>query len=334
MSTLDSSMQQLLASALAVRYVIRRTFAILLPRLSQTAQIFGSDEDFKAQVEARCRRSAPSETDGAHYRDVLCSTICGELSNLLELVKDACYWTGFRGYARTYLDTARILRIVLERDEAKLASLKEIVDSGTGDAGEVFVRIGAVLDGRAYEYENFTETAKTKASEDVQRVGKCAETMAVCGVPSSQKRIECKEVKQLECDAKLAEKVDEVGERIGGKVEAAKDELKDEIRELSRNVQDLAKRRGMGGRRRHSAARREMCMHCWNVAQKDTALRYSVNTRMTHEAAYNRYRHELENIGIDTVAAFRRIIHSTQSLESAQRRKRLDEQRDGRWIMV
>jgi hypothetical protein len=52
-------------------------------------------------------------------------------------------------------------------------------------------------------------------------------------------------------------------------------------------------------------------------------LRYSLNTRMTHEAAYNRYRHELENIGIDSVSAFRRIIHSTQSLESAQRRKHL-----------
>ena len=70
-------------------------------------------------------------------------------------------------------------------------------------------------------------------------------------------------------------------------------------------------------------------MHCWNVAQKDSALRYSLNTRMTHEAAYNRYRHELEKIGIDSVSAFRRIIHSTQSLESAQRRKHLEEQRDG-----
>ncbi len=65
-----------------------------------------------------------------------------------------------------------------------------------------------------------------------------------------------------------------------------------------------------------------------------TALRYSLNTRMTHEAAYNRYRHELENIGIDSVAAFRRIIHFTQSLESAQRRKHLEEQHDGRWILV
>ena len=70
-------------------------------------------------------------------------------------------------------------------------------------------------------------------------------------------------------------------------------------------------------------------MHCWNVAQKDSALRYSLNTRMTHEAAYNRYRHELENIGIDSAAAFRRIIHSTQSLECHERRKRLNEQRDG-----
>ena len=70
-------------------------------------------------------------------------------------------------------------------------------------------------------------------------------------------------------------------------------------------------------------------MHCWNVAQKDTSLRYSVNTRMTHEAAFNRYRLELEKIGIDTMAAFRRIIHSTQSLECHHRRKQLDAQRDG-----
>ena len=71
----------------------------------------------------------------------------------------------------------------------------------------------------------------------------------------------------------------------------------------------------------------EMSMHCWNVAQKDSALRYSLNTRMTHEAAYNRYRHELEKIGIESAAAFRRIIHSAQSLECHHRRKQLDEQR-------
>ena len=141
--------------------------------------------------------------------------------------------------------------------------------------------------------------------------------------------MECQEVKQLECDAKLAEKVDAVGERIGEKVDAAKDEIKDEIHELSRHVHELSERRGRGGRRRHSAARREMCMHCWNVAQKDSALRYSLNTRMTHEAAFNRYRSELENIGIDTVAAFRRTIHSAQSLECHHRRKQLDELRDG-----
>ena len=85
-------------------------------------------------------------------------------------------------------------------------------------------------------------------------VRRASQTGTWQAVPPSQKRIECQEVKQLECDPKLAEKVDEVGERIGEKVEAAKDELKDEIRELSRNVQDLSKRRGRGGRRRHSAA--------------------------------------------------------------------------------
>ena len=39
--------------------------------------------------------------------------------------------------------------------------------------------------------------------------------------------------------------------------------------------------------------------------------------------------HELEKIGIDTVAAFRRTIHAAQSLECHHRRKQLDAQRDG-----
>ena len=74
------------------------------------------------------------------------------------------------------------------------------------------------------------------------------------GVGVGPLEMECQEVKQLECDAKLAEKVDEAGERIGEKVDAAKDEIKDEIHELSRHVHELAERRGRGGRRRHPAA--------------------------------------------------------------------------------
>ena len=60
-----------------------------------------------------------------------------------------------------------------------------------------------------------------------------------------------------------------------------------------------------------------MAVNIFSQFVADSALRYSLNTRMTHEAAHNRYRHELENIGIDSVSAFRRIIHSTQSLEFA-----------------
>ena len=84
-------------------------------------------------------------------------------------------------------------------------------------------------------------------------VGSCGDPRT-SGVGVGPLEMECQEVKQLECDPKLAEKVDEVGERIGGKVEAAKEEIKDEIRELSLSVQDLSRHRGRGGRRRHSAA--------------------------------------------------------------------------------
>ena len=84
----------------------------------------------------------------------------------------------------------RVLRHAVGAVFAPLGE-RQLTERVLADAVDVFVRIGAVLDGHAYVYENFTETAKMKASEDVQRVGKCAETMAVCGVPSSQRRIEC-----------------------------------------------------------------------------------------------------------------------------------------------
>lgn len=75
---------------------------------------------------------------------------------------------------------------------------------------------------------------------------------------------------------------------------------------------------------------------------KDEGFMAPKKTKVRDEnvsSAATAFRLLIRNIGfpptsVNSVSAFRRIIHSTQSLESAQRRKRLEEQRDGRWIMV
>ena len=323
-------MEPLVEFAVGVRYVIRRTFTILLPGVSRTSRIFGTDEEFRAHVTARFAELDPSGTSEAQCRRAVCEVACNEISEFCGLIRGACSWLGFEKIADRYLDTARILKIMLGQDRAKLAALTEIVDSGDADFGRLMMRMSEVLDGRQNVYENFDPAAKTKATEDVKNISRCAETMSAWNVKTPEKQIPCQEVRQLECQAEVVGKIEEVG----GKVDAAKDEIKDEIRELTRRVHDLAQRRGRGGRRRHSDACRNLCSSCWSAAKRDPGLRDSLNTRLTYEAAYTRYRNELEAVGVDTVGKFRRIIHSAQSLESAHRRKRLDEQRDGRWVLV
>ena len=68
----------------------------------------------------------------------------------------------------------------------------------------------------------------------------------------------------------------------------------------------------------------------WDAAQSDAKIRYSINTRITHETVFRHFSRQLSELGVTTVQQFKRVLHTTQSLECSRRRKKLDQQRDGR----
>ena len=68
-----------------------------------------------------------------------------------------------------------------------------------------------------------------------------------------------------------------------------------------------------------------MAVNVFSQFVADSALRYSLNTRITYEAAFGRFRRELTAAGIDSATKFRRVIHSTQSRECEARKRKLAE---------
>ena len=72
-----------------------------------------------------------------------------------------------------------------------------------------------------------------------------------------------------------------------------------------------------GGRRRRGKhnAKGPVCVAIWEGDKNNATLRGSLNTRVTYESVFARHRLELENVGVNSVAQFRRAIHAMQSLD-------------------
>ena len=81
---------------------------------------------------------------------------------------------------------------------------------------------------------------------------------------------------------------------------------------------------------KYSDAAREACLSFWSAAQSNSEIRHSINTRVTYESVFRYFSKRLAEHGITTVKQFKAVLHTTQSSESAYRRKKLDAQRDGR----
>ncbi len=317
MTRFASSIQPLAVHAIGMRYIIGKIFSILLPNVENADFFVDSEEVFYENVMWRFAELDETQTDLEMCRKAFVEVAWRDMSNYCNLLRKACENLGFGKIAHRYLFTCRILDTLIGWDRAKLAELKAVVDSGDTDFGRLMMRISEVIDGRKNVYENFDDAAKKKATEDVRNISRRAETLAAIGGNEPQKQLECKEVKLLEGQ-----------EKVVGKVEEAKEEIKDEIRALSEQVKELAEhskttRKG-GVKRRHSSTLRELCKSCWSAALRDVGLKYSLNTRITYEAAFGRFRRELTAAGIDSATQFRRIIHSAQSLECHERRKRLE----------
>ena len=266
---------------------IKSVLQAVLPSLARDRNVLGTKDEFRAQIDSALVVLDHHEATETDYRLAVANAACGEVSNLCELLTEACRCVGFGNVAKRYLDPRRFVLLLLKRDTEKLDALMSAVKTSDGSVGRLLMRIGAILDGHAADYDEMDAAAKRKATRDTKKIINEVKTLAR---------------KLDEGRAEIVEHVDAVAEKV-----------------------DDARLRGRRGRRaKYSEAARAACLSCWDAAQANAVVRNSTNTRVTHESAFRYFSRQLAQHGIDSVKKFKTVLHSAQSLECNHRKKALD----------
>ena len=277
--------------AFALLGFIKRLLQAVLPSLARDKRILGTKNDFTSQIDAAFGEIDPHEASEEDYRLAVAVAACAEVSNLCSLLTNACNCTGFSEIASRYLNTRRFMFLLMKCDAAKLKALKSVVESGDKNVGRILMRVGAVLDGRPDTYDEMDAAAKRKATIDSQRILDEVKTLA--------KHID-------DGKSEIIEHVDAVAVKVDG-------------------LKPRGKRKS-----RYGGAMREVCLAYWNAAQNNADIRYSINTRITYKTVFDYFAKDLAKHGVTSARQFKQALHSAHNLECIERRKKLDEQRDGR----
>ena len=288
--------------AFALLGFIKRLLQAVLPSLARDKRILGTKKDFTSQIDAAFGEIDPHDAGEEDYRLAVAVATCAEVSNLCSLLTNACNCTGFSEIASRYLNTRRFMFLLMKCDAAKLKALKSIVESGDKNVGRILMRVGAVLDGRPDTYDEMDAAAKRKATIDSQRI--------------------LDEVKTL------AKHIDDGSDKLAKRIDDGKSEIIEHVDAVAVKVDGLKPR---GKRKsRYGGAMREVCLAYWNAAQNNADIRYSINTRITYRTVFDYFAKDLAKHGVTSARQFKQALHSAHNLECIERRKKLDEQRDGR----
>ena len=288
--------------AFALLGFIKRLLRAVLPSLARDKRILGTKKDFTSLIDAAFGDIDPHEASEEDYRLAVVAAACTEVANLCSLLTNACNCTGFSKIANHYLNTRRFMFLLMKCDDAKLNALKSIVESGDKNVGRILMRVGAVLDGRPDTYDEMDAAAKRKATIDSQRI--------------------LDEVKTL------AKHIDDGKSELAKHIDDGKSEIIEHVDAVAVKVDGLKPR---GKRKsRYGGAMREVCLAYWNAAQNNADIRYSINTRITYRTVFDYFAKDLAKHGVTSARQFKQALHSAHNLECIERRKKLDEQRDGR----
>ena len=269
---------------------IKRLLNAVLPTLARDENILGTKEQFIEQIDVAFKALDPRKATKHDYRLAVANAACGEVSNLCGILTDACECAEFSDIASRYLKPQKFVRLVLKSDVAKIAALEAAVDDFGGNVGRLLMGVGAILEGRPNTYDTMDPAAKRKATLDTKKIIAEVKTIA-------QKLDDGK--------AEIIEHVD----AVGGKV----DRLRVRMKRKSK----------------YPEAMREACLSYWEAAQSNAEIRYAINTRITYASVLQYFAPQLAKHGITTAAQFRKVLHAAQSRDCTERRKKLDEQRDG-----
>ena len=196
MSTFYRAVMAQAQYACAVLGFIRKLLRAVFPSLAENRTILGTDEQFHAHIDAALMELDHRDATEIDYRFAVANAACWEMSNLCELLTDACECAKLDAVAKRYVNPTRFLHLVLKQDSAKLEALEAAVESGDRNIGRLMMRIGAILDGHAANYDTLDSSAKRKATMDTKKV--------------------ISEVKTLITDGKreIVEHVDAVGKKV------------------------------------------------------------------------------------------------------------------------
>ena len=299
--------------AFALLGFIKRLLQAVLPSLARDKRILGTKKDFTSLIDAAFGDIDPHEASEEDYRLAVVAAACAEVSNLCTLLTNACNCTGFSEIASRYLNTRRFMFLLMKCDAAKLKALKSVVESGDKNVGRILMRVGAVLDGRPDTYDEMDAAAKRKATIDSQRILDEVKTLA--------KHID-------DGKSELAKRIDDGKSELAKRIDDGKSEIIEHVDAVAVKVDGLKPR---GKRKsRYGGAMREVCLAYWNAAQNNADIRYSINTRITYRTVFDYFAKDLAKHGVTSARQFKQALHSAHNLECIARRKKLDEQRDGR----
>ena len=318
---------------LAMRVVFEKIFRILLPRRKSTADFFGCKEQFLTILDEEFAKIDLSAATVEDYRLALEDVCLNDVEQAIEFLFSLCKDVGFERYANRYLNKFQFAKMMCDSDKEKLSKLEAIVDSGDTNLGRVFMRIGGVLDGRENAYEDLDESAKAKATEDVQKVVNRAGLIYFQNIWHQQDLIEDKAEGVQKAPEIRAEKAPErefekaIQEKLSS-IDSKLESIEVTTKCIVQTMADGGPKRGH--KREHNAGLQLICLHCWECANANIEVKNSVNTRVSYKAAYAYYKPKLEPLGIYSEKDFRRELHKIYSRNSKRKAKELEAKRMGK----
>ena len=279
--------------ARSVHSFICELLMLTMPDIVKGNAFIRNDTDFCKRIDDAIRDATnPTASEGDYIRAII-NASCDEMATVCRLLKSASALAGLERIAADYLDGQRFREMLLRKDSERLERIVAIVKAREGKPIKILMDIAKVLNDNAGIYDEMAVAAKRKAAAELKKVVENV-TSIVTGA-----------------EARLGEKIGEVG----GKVDA-----------VGKKVDRLQPRRKR--KSKYTDAQLEACRAYWNAAQTNVEVKHAINTRITYESVFSYYARQLAKIGVDSVGAFRAIIHSSQNRECEDRKHELEAKRE------
>ena len=279
--------------ARAVHSCICELLMVAMPDLVKGSRFIRNSTEFCERIDCAIRDASTPKATADDYIRAIINASCDEMATVCRLLKSASALAGLERIAADYLDGQRFREMLLRKDSEKLERIVAIVKAREGKPIKILMDVAKVLNDNAGTYDEMEVSAKRKAAAELKKVVENV-TNIVTGA-----------------EARLGEKIGEVG----GKVDA-----------VGKKVDCLQPRRKH--KSKYTDAQLEACRAYWNAAQTNVEVKHAINTRITYESVFSYYARQLAKIGVDSVGAFRAIIHSSQNRECEDRKHELEAKRE------